>query len=349
MVRLAQLLERYHTAFAAKYDSRLRPGQRRAISAVRRCRTPAAGELLWGCGACAQQLRHPRSCGNRHCPQCQNHEATQWLERQQAKLLPVEYFMVTFTLPEQLRTLAWHHQRLVYTLLLTTATETLKTFGLNAKALGGELGMTSVLHTHTRRLDFHPHCHIIIPGGAVNRARREWRTTRGRYLFNAFALAKMFRARLLAALRTEGLTHPAAPEKWVAHCTHVGRGLPALQYLSRYLYRGVISERHIVREHDGQVTFRYTESQTGNTCYRTLPAEDFLWLVFQHVLPRGFRRVRDYGFLHGNAKRLRTLVQWVLQVITASAAPKPRPQPRCPHCRGAMHLIGLSAPALYSG
>jgi hypothetical protein len=115
--------------------------------------------------------------------------------------LPVEYFMVTFTLPHELRGLAWRHQKLAYSILLATAASTLKDFGLNPNKLGSELGITSVLHTHSRSLDYHPHCHLIVPGGGLDRARRQWRKVKGKYLFNEFALAKVFRARFLAALK----------------------------------------------------------------------------------------------------------------------------------------------------
>jgi hypothetical protein len=156
-----------------------------------------------------------------------------------------------------------------------------------------------VLHTHSRRLDYHPHCHLIVPGGAVDRGRKQWKKLKGNYLFNAFALAKVFRARFLEAMTAEGLSVPAdLPDKWVVDCRSVGKGQPALEYLSRYLYRGVISESNLVADQDGNVTFRYIEGATGELRHRTLPGEDFLWLVLQHVLPKGFRRVRDYGFLH---------------------------------------------------
>lgn len=124
----------------------------------------------------------------------------------------------------------------------------------------------------------------------------------------------------------------------------MGKGRPALEYLSRYLYRGVISERNIVAERDGQVTFRYTEGASGETRYRSLPGEEFLWLALQHVLPTRFRRVRDYGFLHGNAKRLLGLVQLALRVCIAAAELKPRPVDACPKCRCAMHVRGFVAP-----
>jgi hypothetical protein len=348
-MKLASLIEHYEAALTAAYHDRLRPEQLRALDAMKRCRTPDAGEVLWHCEACAEQTRHPRSCGHRSCPQCQNHEATQWLERQRAKLLPVEYFMVTFTLPGELRALARRHPKRVYHLLLVTAAAVLKDFGLAPKHLGGEMGMTTVLHTHSRRLDFHPHCHVIVPGGGVDRARKQWKKVKGTYLFNAFALAKVFRARFLDALKAEGLAAEGAPDKWVVHCQHVGQGRPALEYLSRYLYRGVIGESNIIADRDGQVTFRYSEGATGAIRYRTLPGEAFLWLLLQHVLPTGFRRVRDYGFLHGNAKRLLALVQVVLRVVLAAAAPKRRPVVLCPMCRCGMHVIGVFSAAGKSG
>lgn len=160
----------------------------------------------------------------------------------------------------------------------------------------------------------------------------------------------MFRARLLAALRAAGLSLPdKLPLKWVVDCKHVGKGLPALQYLSRYLYRGVISDNNIIAHQDGKVTFRYIDSKTGNAATRTLKAEDFLWLVFQHVLPKGFRRVRDYGFLHGNAKNRLSRVQLVLKVMLASTPPRTRPVFICPKCQSPMAVVALLRRAYPSG
>jgi hypothetical protein len=139
------------------------------------------------------------------------------------------------------------------------------------------------------------------------------------------------------------------PHKWVVDCTHVGKGLSALKYLSRYLYRGVILENNIVSSKDGNVTFKYVESRTGKTRYRTLKAEDFLWLVMQHVLPKGFRRVRDYGFLHGNAKKLLSLVQLVLQVLIEACTPRSRPVFKCPKCQTPMKIMAFRRPVWASG
>jgi hypothetical protein len=247
--------------------------------------------------------------------------------------------MVTFTLPYELRRLVWHHQRQLYPMLFECAVSTLKDFGLNEKNLQGDLGMTAVLHTHTRRLDFHPHLHVVVPGGCIQKRRKQWKKLKGQYLFNEFALASVFRGRFLTAINRAGIVPPKTPPKWVVDCKQVGRGLQALQYLSRYLYRGVISEKNILSDDGTHVTFQYRDSQSQTLKTRTVKGETFLWLVFQHVLPKGFRRVRDFGFLHGNAKKLLRLVQMLLKVIITQPEYKPRPCYLCVSCGMPMRLV----------
>ncbi len=350
MIPLASVLNEYESTLHKKYAAKLLPGHLRALSAIKRCRTPESGELYVHCTECEHAEWRPRSCGHRSCPQCQNHEASEWLMRQQKKQLPVDYFMVTFTLPYQLRDLTWQHQKVIYQLMFLCVSSTLKDFGLNPKNLGAEIGMTAVLHTHSRALDYHPHIHVIIPGGGINKAKKTMDQTKGKYLFNEFALAKVFRARMLAGLNTEKLSIPyAMPKKWVVNCQRVGKGEPALKYLSRYLYRGVISEKNIIANAHGKVTFQYTEGGTGKRITRTMAGEDFLWLVLQHVLPKGFRRVRDYGFLHSNAKQLLVLVQLVLRVVIQILSPKTRPVFKCPHCQAPMQISGFRQQSMMSG
>jgi hypothetical protein len=336
---LASIIHQYRRDFEQQYAKKLLPSHRQAINAITRCRTPSVGEVQLHCHDCNLDTRQPQSCGHRSCPQCQNHAATQWLDRQQQKLLPVDYFMIAFTLPYELRPIAWRHQSVTYQALFEAAISTLKDFGDDPKHLGAEFAMTAVLHTHSRRLDFHPHLHVIVPGGGLLKARRQWKKVTGQYLFNAFALSHVFRARMLAALNDAGLPIPAAlPKKWVVDVTSVGTGKPALAYLSAYLYRGVIREKNIIAHQNGTVTFNYIDGATGDTRSRTLRGPDFLWLVLQHVLPKGFRRVRDYGFLHGNAKKTLNLVQLVLRVIIDAVPPRTRPVFKCPKCRAPMRI-----------
>jgi hypothetical protein len=341
-MRLAQIIDEYYDTFLARYGDTALPGQIQALDAMRSCRTSEAGQIYMACPGCDHTQLYPMSCGNRNCPHCQNHETSNWIDRQQKKLLPVHYFMVTFTLPFEFRAVVYQNQRTVYSLMFSCASTTLKDFGINPKNLGAEIGMTMVLHTHSRRLDYHPHIHVVVPAGGVNQSRRQWKKKRGRYLFNQKALAKVFRARFLDGLNEEGLSLPLGiTPKWVVDCTRVGTGITALKYLSRYLYRGVISERNIIASKNGHVTFSYIESESGENRHRTLKGEDFLRLILRHVLPRGFRRARDYGFLHGNAKKLLFLVQLILHVRIMAIACRPRPVFKCSHCGMPMKFVGV--------
>jgi hypothetical protein len=351
-MQLASIIDQYHNAFIAKYADRVLPGHLNAINAIRSCRTPDCGELYVQCtdADCNHAQWQPLSCGHRNCPKCQNHETSQWVDRQQGKLLPVPYFLATFTLPYELRSLTWFYQKIVFSIFFLCVSSTLKDFGLNPKNLGAEIAMTMVLHTHNRRLDFHPHIHVVVPGGGVDKPRRQWKKKKEKYLFNNQAMAKVFRARFLAALNQAGLSIPkSVAPKWVVDCAHVGKGITALKYLSRYLYRGVISEKNIVSNQNGQVTFKYIESKTGNTRYRSLKGEDFLHLIIQHVLPKGFRRVRDYGFLHGNAKKMLFLVQLILHVVINGIELRPRPIFKCPCCKSPMAILGFRKVACKPG
>ena len=351
-MELASIVDQYYDAFIAKYAESALPGHLKALNAIRNCRTPDCGELYVRCtdADCNHAQWQPLSCGHRNCPKCQNHAANQWIDRQQGKLLPVAYFLATFTLPYQLRSLTWYYQKRVFSAFFLCVAGTLKDFGLNPKNLGAEIAMTMVLHTHNRRLDFHPHIHVVVPGGGVDKRRRQWKKKKGKYLFNEQAMAKVFRARFLTALNQAGLSIPkSVPPKWVVDCAHVGKGISAIKYLSRYLYRGVISEKNIVSNQNGQVTFKYIESKTGNTRYRTLKGEDFLHLIIQHVLPKGFRRVRDYGFLHGNAKKILSLVQLILQVVIRGIELRPKPAFKCPCCKSPMVIIGFRQTAWEPG
>ena len=347
MIRLATVIATFAADLRAQYGHRLTSEHTRALAAMKHCRTQASPKMQVQCSGCAQTLLVPHSCGHRHCPHCQHHESQQWLERQIRKQVPAEYFLLTFTLPAEFRALAWAHQAVVYDALMRCSWDTVRTFSLNDRQLQGTPGAIAVLHTNTRRLDYHPHVHLLMPAAALDGARQRWRTKRpgkgkGPYLFNHTALARVFRAKMLAAITAAGLSLPERhPQQWVVDCKAVGTGAKALVYLGRYLYRGVISENDIVACANGQVSFRYRDGKTGKAERRTVSGADFLWLVLQHVLPKGFRRARNFGFLHPNCKRLIALLQLLLKFVPASALAwvKPRAPIICSCCGAVMTIV----------
>jgi hypothetical protein len=354
MIRLAKVIEAFAADFLAQYRNRLTSEHYRALTALQQCRTDASPMMQVKCTGCDHQKLVPHSCGHRHCPHCQHHESQQWLERQLKKRVPAEYFLLTFTLPAEFRALARAHQSVVYAALMQCGWETVRTFSQNDKQLQGTPGAIAVLHTNTRQLDYHPHVHLVMPAAALDGKCRQWRTKRrkakGSYLFNHKALAKVFRAKMLAAIEAAGLTLPQRhPEQWVVDCKSVGSGEKALIYLGRYLYRGVIAEKDIVAYGNGQVSFRYRNAKTGKMESRTESGAHFLWLVLQHVLPKGFRRARNFGFLHPNCKRLIALLHLLLKFDPGQTVAwfKKRAPILCTCCGAVMVIVKTQLRSLF--
>lgn len=346
MIRLASVISDFEADFLRQFRHRLSFDQLRALAAIKHCRSPASSMMQVQCTDCAHHRLVPHSCGHRLCPHCQHHESQQWLERQMQRLVPADYFLLTFTLPAEFRGLAVAHADIALDLLMRCAWETVHRFSQNDRQLQGTPGAIAVLHTHSRRLDFHPHVHLVVPAAAVDAAKQRWRCKRrgknGTCLFNAKAVAKVFRAKMLAAIEAAGIPLPARyPQEWVAHCKSVGTGQKALIYLGRYLYRGVIREQDIVACENGRVRFRYRNAETSKLQRRTLAGTDFLWLIVQHVLPKGFRRARNYGFLHANCKRLIGLLHLLLRFDPARFTPprKQRPPMLCSCCGAVMAIV----------
>ncbi len=342
MSRLAAILRDHQTDFLGVYGQRMHTVHHRTIEHILACHTPACGEIHSQCEDCLHDtVQHP-SCGDRFCPSCQHLANSDWLARQRQKLLPVDYYMVTFTAPRQLRPFVWHHQKWAYQALFDCAVATLQSFFKRDKTLLGSAGLTVVLHTHARNLDFHPHVHLIVPAGSFNKRRGLWRHKKCLYLFKADNMVRVFRGKFVQAMAQAGYRLPPnTPKKWNADCKHVGKGDKALTYLARYLYRGVINEDNILSCYNGMVTFRYKNSTTKQYQTLTEPVVEFLWRVIQHVLPKGFRRVRDYGFLHGNAKRTLQRIQLMLKVRLSPPPIRKLTQKCCPHCNGKLHIIWL--------
>lgn len=307
MVEIAEIFHHYGAQYRNKFGAKMLPSHRQAMRAIERCRTPALGGHVYHCPECDETQYHYHSCRNRHCPKCQNHKAYLWLEKQQDMLLAVRYFMVTFTLPSELRRLARSHQQLVYDLLFRTSAAAVQHLARDPRFVGGQVGMIGVLHTWGRNLSYHPHVHYLIPGGGWADDTQSWLPSRKNFLLPVKALSRVFRAKFRDALRQTEL-YASIPEsvwqqEWVVHCQPVGDGLRALKYLAPYIFRVAISNKRILKLENGKVTFRYRTSETGKLVTCALPAEEFIRRFLQHVLPKGFVKVRYYGFLSSGLRR----------------------------------------------
>lgn len=256
MIELASIAKHYQHQLRREYGHIMQAAHHHALKQIIVCHTPQAGAMLYHCDNCATDTLLYPACGHRHCPACQHHANSKWIDLQRQKLLPVEYYLATFTLPYQLRHFVWHHQKWAYHALFEAAKQTLDAFFAHDKQLGENNGLLAVLHTHSRKLDFHPHVHFVVPAGGLHRNKLLWQQKTGKYLFNAKNLAKVFRGKFIALMRAAHYYLPAkTPTHWIVDCQHVGRGDSALTYLARYLYRGVISEQNILSLQDDRVMF----------------------------------------------------------------------------------------------
>jgi len=353
---------------------RLAPVQRRALRAIATCRTPARGGHLERCDRCGATRAVYHSCRNRHCPQCQTLAQVRWVEARQAELLPIPYFHVVFTLPHALNPLAQRCPRVVYTLLFQCAAATLKSFARDPRHLGGELGLTAVLHTWGQTLEQHLHLHCVVTGGALAPDGSRWIPTRRRsFLFPVRALAKVFRGKYLAALAqasARGQLPPDAPAAdllrklrstpWVVYAKPpFGGPEQVLAYLGRYTHRIALSNHRLLAFHDGVVQLRWRDYADGQRPkVLTLPAEELLRRFLLHILPDGFVRIRHFGLL---APRRRRAALARCRDLLAHAPPPPPPphEPaletlrrltgidllQCPVCReGTLHVVAHLAP-----
>lgn len=340
---LSAIINTFEKAFLEKYKNIILPSHKKALCAMKRCRSEQGLHMLATCSDpdCTERVYIPHSCGHRNCPHCQNHENWQWIENQLDKRLPARYYLITFTLPEQLRNLTWRNQKIIYSLMFSSVQDVLKTFTRNDRKLQGAAGFTAVLHTKARNLDFHPHIHVVMPAASINGKTGLWRVKSSKYLFNGKNLAKVFRAKFLEAIVDQGLTVPGTtPEDWVTHCKYVGNGDKAIIYLGKYLYKGVIQENDILHCDNGKVTFRYMHADSKEYRTRTVTGEYFLYLLMLHVLPKSFQRTRCYGFLHPCSKKLIKFLQCVLHMPAhiMIKKKKERAQITCPMCGAPMKI-----------
>ena len=351
-LELAEIFRRYGPAYRQKYASKLLPSHRQAMRAIERCRTEALGGQVYHCPACDETRYSYHSCRNRHCPKCQHEQTEEWLEVQRGLLLPVPYFLLTFTLPAELRQLASQNQKCMYNLLFRASAQATQQLAHDPRFVGGQIGMVGVLHTWTRNLAYHPHVHYLVPGGGWSIEKQSWLKAHHNFFVPVKALSRLFRATFQRLLQKTPLFAqiPANvwQQAWVVHCKPVGNGQTALRYLAPYVYRVALSNRRLVRMEDtgslqsSQVTFQYRTSDTGQLKQCTLSAEKFMQRFLQHVLPRGFVKIRYYGFFGATLRsRLMTIQQHLRQFTTSTSSAQTHPEttetpspPKmlCPHC-----------------
>jgi len=333
-LEVADIFRQYGYDFRLTHS--LSPEQRRVMRAIERCRTASLGGHVEQCDACGQQRIAYNSCRNRHCPKCQSLAKARWLQARLADLLPVEYFQVVFTLPEQLASVALQNKRVVYNLLFAAASETLRTIAADPRHLGADVGFLAVLHTWDQTLRHHPHLHCVVPGGGLSVDGEGWRSCRRGFFLPVNVLARLFRRLFLQGLECAYengklsfhgscafLAQPTAfkrllksvraREWWVYAKPPFGGPAQVLAYLGRYTHRVAISNQRLLSLKDGKVTFSWRDNRHGQLrSTMMLSAEEFMRRFLLHVLPRGFQRIRQFGLLanrrRGELARCRQLL-----------------------------------------
>ena len=354
-----------------RMSRRLPRQQLRVMRAIELCRTSALGGHAEKCGQCSYVRNSYNSCRNRHCPKCQGSDRLKWLESRQGELLPVEYFHVVFTLPDQIARIAFYNKQTVYGFLFRAAAETLLTIARNPKHLGAEIGFFGILHTWGQNLLHHPHVHFVIPGGGIG-PTGQWIPCRPGFFLPVRVLSRLFRKLFLEALEKAFRNHqlaffgeleplrdetafrayldPLRQTEWVVYARKpFGGPQTAIQYLGRYTHRVALSNNRILAIADGNVTFQwkdYRRKDRHKSRTMTLDTEEFIRRFLIHTLPPGFQRIRYFGLLaNRHRKQSLALCRTLLTGLPNQLLPSPiqcrlvwrmqtaAPQWRCPQCR----------------
>jgi Putative transposase/Transposase zinc-binding domain len=371
LLEVADVIRSHGAAFLQKYGSHLSATQKKALRDLALCRTAALGGHVERCLDCGHERPAYNSCRNRHCPKCQALSRARWLERESGYLLPVEYHHVVFTLPAELAELALSNASALYNLLMQSAAATLREVAANPKRLGAQIGVLMVLHTWGQNLHHHPHVHCVVTGGGLTCNARgvvdatpRWVSCRPGFFLPVRVLSRVYRGKFLAGLRAlaaQGKVTlpdlgPLYAKDWVVHAKPpFGGPEQVLKYLARYTHRVAISNHRLVKLADGRVTFRYHDyADARKEKLLTLSAEEFLRRLVQHVLPKGFMKIRHYGLLASRQReaRLRAARRLLLPKMALSAGTatgiEPAELARCPQCGSVRRVRGELLPRVLS-
>ncbi len=331
---------------------------REVIEAMRQCRSGRLGQIVYRCRDCGQVHVFDRSCGNRHCPQCQQHKTNLWLQKQMDKQLPCPYFLITWTLPEEIRAFCRANQKPAYAALFKAAATALKTLAQDKRFIGASTpGFTAILHTWGRMIQYHPHLHCIVPAGGLSKDKTAWLPSANRFYLPVRALSKIYRAVFKKEMAAQGLIAQIDPAVWTkpwnVHCQALPESQSALKYLSRYVFRVAITDARIIEVAHGQVTFSYKKTGSNRLRRTTVTVFEFMRRFLQHVLPDGFMKVRHYGFLNANCAvpitRLRLLIiaanskRYHLDDLLPPRNKITAPGPVCQTCQGPL-ISTVSSP-----
>ena len=359
MLEVAQIVRLHGEAYLRQYGNSLSSVQKRALRDISACRTPLLGGHVYQCGHCQERIFSYHSCRNRSCPKCHQAQTERWIEKQRTRLPACSYFLVTFTLPAQLRPLARTHPKKIYSLLMKAAADALQKLAADPQYLGARLGILAVLHTWTRAMLFHPHVHMLVTAGGLAPDGHTWVGPKHpKFLLPDPALSIIFRAKFCAGLKRAGLLSnapvPVWKKNWVVHSQHAGRGDKVLDYLGRYVFRIAISNSRLESIDNGMVRFRFRDNRSQEIRRVTLPGVEFIGRFLQHVLPRGIAKVRHYGIFSPSSKSMLARARQLLSQNSSVPAQSPssprqvvephspaRDWPTCPLCRiGNLVLIG---------
>lgn len=352
MTSIHEIFITFGPEYLERYATKMPNAHRKVIDAIMACRTEACGVAFYQCDDCTELSQFYRSCGNRHCPTCQYNKTRQWLQKQIERQLPGHHFLITFTVPEQLRHFMRQNQRFSYSALFKASSDSIKKLALDQNHSGADLpGFFGVLHTWGRTLQYHPHIHYVVSGGALSSTDSSWHPSRVDFFLPVKALSTIFRAKFRDLMKQAKLLDQIPNNVWQiawnVNSQAVGAGHATLKYLAPYVFKVAISNSRIVCVQDRTVLIRYRKPHSERPRILALDVMEFIRRFLQHVLPTGFMKIRYYGFMNPNCavplNRIRTLIELSYGFAVDLPAHKiePRRPNTCPNCGGLLKLCSV--------
>ncbi len=353
MNAIQHIFQTYGPQYLSLYGDRMPKFHKKTIQDIIDCRSGSFGAILYACNECHKIQPVPCCCGNTHCPNCHHDKADQWLNKQMEHLLPTYYFLLTITLPQGLRNVARSHQKIVYQAMFSCAHEALKKLARDKRFIGStRIGYLAVLHTWGNMMQYHPHIHLVIPGGAVSENGDHWLPSRQDLFVHTKPLEKIFKAKFRDAIKKEQLFHKIDPaiwkQQWVVHSQNAGKGQNSLRYLSRYVFRVAISNNRIKNIENHAIRFQYKDRQKKTCKTTTLDPMEFIRRFLQHVLPKGFMKIRHYGFLNPNSpfsiekiRHLISLIHHLIHDLLPEIPEYKKTEFKCPSCGNPLKFIAF--------